>query len=285
MSVYVVRTHVLDASVCALFAQLRRDLGEADVYMLYDDTLVPWDPAVLGVAAVRLQACREVALGARALLLNDVELHGMNPMQGAALHTPPGCGPPDGQTPSTSFWRPETCIALMHGWLRDVQRLRFRYVWVIEYDVFCHGSFREALRGCDAIEGDLMAKGAAESVALRCGALDRERRWPWWDNLVGEMAATPMDRQHGVFFPMVRLSHAMVDAVRANFGRSTGFCEVYLPTLCVESGLVLTAMPAEAFGVFRHRPVMSVEDVEGSGAPDDRLYHPVKVAGENHRNE
>ena len=76
---------------------------------------------------------------------------------------------------------------------------------------------------------------------------------------------------------MVRVSDAMVDAIRRSFGKSTGFCEVYIPTLCATSGLACKPMPAEVFGTFGYNPKISPDEMAKlSTSPNNLLYHPVK---------
>ena len=79
---------------------------------------------------------------------------------------------------------------------------------------------------------------------------------------------------------MVRLSTPMSDAIKSEFGKSTGFCEVYVPTLAsVVPGLVAKAMPAHVLGRFRYSPNISREEwgqIEKSHEGPSLLYHPVK---------
>jgi hypothetical protein len=154
-------------------------------------------------------------------------------------------------------------------------------VWFVEYDVRCHGSFARAFARCDADTecrpADFMAMGGGEGqLSLRTYAADPG--WCWWGGLEGEIAKVPNERRVGAFFPLVRISGRMARLLRANFGRSTGFCEVYVPTLCATTdGFVASPLPADAVGQFRYRPVIEDFDALVAGTPaDGRFFHPAK---------
>ena len=267
VSICVLRTHMLDGPTRALLSQLQRDLGADRVFVMFDETRGAWPQAgaPAGLTACRWDDGRD--LHARAMLFDDGECMRVNAMHdrgyGHAKY-------------SWSFWHPETSFVMMHDFALARVAGGFEYMWVVEYDVRCHGSFAAALGRCDQVAADFMAKGGDDRFELRSGRTDP---WCWWGSLEGELAITPIERQLGAFFPVTRVSHAMVEALRAQFGRSTGFCELYFSTLCSVAGLLAVAMPREVFGHFVYQPSMSNEEyerVKRITLADDLLHHPVK---------
>jgi hypothetical protein len=273
-SVYVLRTHKWDADIRRLHEQLVRDLGRAAVYVLYDTTHGAWDQAAApeGVTATRLEGVtatrlegREAAPLATALLVDDAECVRVNPMHNKGF----------GHTAAWTFWHPETSAVLMHDFL-DARGVAFDRIWFVEYDVRCHGDFAVPLSACDRIEADFMAKGRDKGTELRVGGRDS---WCWWDSITGDLSALPLQRRLGVFFPATRFSRAMIEALRGQFGRSTGFCEVYVPTVCLFERLRLETIPAHVLATFVYQPNMSCADYNRfaeSSPPTDLLHHPVK---------
>ena len=253
-SVYVLRAHILSDTLFELFNKLQHELGEDNVFILYDETRTAWDTSKAPSSVIVNNDSNAIVL-----IINDVLCLELNSMHDV------GYG--GTQNVSWSFWHPETAISIMHAWLRQKNQ-EFKYIWFIEYDVECNGDFAIPLKECDAINADLMAKGQNDGFDIRDSAVDPG--WCWWCRLDGEIAATPDNARHGIFFPMVRVSDAMVDVIRNNFGKSTGFCEVY-------SKLICEAMPADVFGCFVYRPTITRYEMEHMSAhPNNLLYHPVR---------
>jgi hypothetical protein len=123
---------------------------------------------------------------------------------------------------------PEASIVMMHDWLRARRAGPVDYVWFIEHGVRCFD-----LATCDEIDADFMARGYG------CGTEDCSR-------LEGLIAArAPLAERIGASVRIVRVSRAFVEKLRSEFGRSTGSCEVYLPTLCATTpGLIAAAIPS-----------------------------------------
>ena len=263
-SVCVLRAHVVDESMLELFREMRDDLGADRVFVLFDDTRGGWPRDAV---PPELAGCT--------LVVTDEECIAANTMHDK------GYGH---DAASWSFWHPETSFVMMHDWLREKMDA-VDLVWFVEYDVRCNGSFEHVLARCDAVPADFMACGGGEGqTTLRTGREDPN--WCWWPRLDGDIDArvAPADRV-GAFFPMVRVSRALVEAIRAQFGRSTGFCEVYVPTLASTTpGLVAAAFPPGSLGQFRYRPMIEPDtwrafqaDTKHRMTPEDaRLYHPIK---------
>jgi hypothetical protein len=263
-SLVVLRTHILTPAIEALFDKMTRDLGADRVYMLYDDTRNPYPNLTTPTARI---ACVETPINpaARVLLANDTESVSVNSMHDKGY----------GHTASWAFWHPETTMVMVYDYAQRAAKT-FDYIWFVEYDVRCHGSFSAAFDACDGIDADFMAKGRDDRFELRRG--DRDP-WCWWSSLVGEITAVPQERQVGVFFPLTRFSRAAFETLRANFGRSTGFSELYTSTLCFNKGLVVMAMPREVFGVFQYQPNISDDEyaaMTAGLAPTGLFFHPIK---------
>ena len=265
-STVVLRAHRIDDAMLGLLAKLRLDLGDDRVYVLFDDTRGGW--AKGGGDDVE-------GLASRTLRVTDAECLALNSMHDQ------GYGH---DAASWSFWHPETSFVMMHDWLRlRSEAASVDRVWFIEYDVRCHGSFADALAVCDAKACDFMACAGGEGQkgdALRTARADPG--WCWWCRVDGAIAErVPTEDRVGCFFPMVRISSALVEALRAEFGKSTGFCEVYVPTLCATTpGLVASAIPGAALADFRYSPTIpqatwDAFERDGPAPAGSQFYHPI----------
>ena len=143
---------------------------------------------------------------------------------------------------------PEASIVMMHDWLRARRAGPVDYVWFVEHGARC---CHHELATCDVIDADFMAHG--------CAGEDRSR-------LEGLIAArAPLAERIGASVRIVRVSRAFVEKLRSEFGRSTGSCEVYLPTLCATTpGLIAAAIPS---GVLESVTCASASPPESSACP------------------
>ena len=266
-SVIVLRTHkVNDPAILDLFDKLRDACGVNRVYMMFDNTKGAWTSS-------------DSNKDTNVFLVTDDECTRANSMhnQGFRCHS----------KVSWMFWHPETSFVLCHDWLRSKEAdgtcPPFDYVWFVEYDVRCTGRFSEAFAVCDEIDADFMACGKDDARVDHFRLAKEEPRWCWFPKLDGEIAtrAQHADRV-GAFFPMVRFSTPMAETVRKEFGKSTGFCEVYVPTLAAFTpGIVSAAMPPSVLGKFQYAPTISREEWENiskSHTPClvSQFYHPIK---------
>lgn len=271
-SVCVLRAHRLDGGTLELLDRLRRDLGRERVFVVFDDTRGAWtsrDPSV------------DLTEGADVLVVTDDACERENPMHRK------GYGH---DAASWSFWHPETAMVLAHEWLARERGVTADLVWFVEYDVRCQGSFADVFAECDAIAGDVMACGRSAGDQSRLRLSSEDPGWCWWANgLEGEIAGrVGREALVGCFFPVVRLSRAGAAALRAEFGRSTGFCEVYVSTLIATTpGLVAAPIPVRSLGHFLYSPSITPKDwsehdaaaaeLTAAGTPfPARLFHPVK---------
>lgn len=151
------------------------------------------------------------------------------------------------------------------------------YMWFIEYDVHCHGSFKTIFDKVANSKADLLMKGSDDTNEIR--TVINEPYWVWWENgLQGEIAAIHPVHRRGGFLPIMRVSNRFVKCIEHNLGTSSGFFEIYLPTLCYLNKLSLEALPEDIFGMFTWRQVhMSVPAIEYYFEPTNILFHPVKT--------
>ena len=267
-TVVALRTHKFDAEVRSLYEKLKSDIGADRVYVVYDDTKGAWNPED---APAGLKTSRWWESGkedARALVFNDKECIAINSMHDKGYGHTSKC--------SWSFWHPETSAVFFHDFL-VARNVPFDAFWFIEYDVRCHGSFKKPIQACDAIQADFMAKGGDDRFEFRRGRTDP---WCWWQHIEGELASqVPIADRVGCFFPMTRYSKRFVSALREQFGKSSGFCEVYCSTLCERCNLVLRPMPSSVFAAFAYQPTISIDSFNQMTRvvpENDLLYHPVK---------
>lgn len=279
--VVCLRTHFWDAGVEATFVKMRQDLGADSVYAVVDVTRISLDglfdqhPLLvrLGVRySPGLKLSREDTQ--RIVLITEDDCAALNPMH---LY---------GKVPEVgSKYRGETHVVAMARALgmcsptqdslpESVKSYHPEYLYLIEYDVLCNGSWRVVLDACDSITSDYMAKGSDTSPEIRTG--QKDPHWCWWNDRYGpDMQSLSVSDLHGCFYPLSRYSRAFLRELSADLGRNSGFCEVYIPTLCVMRGLTYKGMPHSVLGTFRFFNPMPPSTFEGM-APDDRLYHPVK---------
>lgn len=250
---YVLRTHYVDDVVLGTFQQMQRDLGAWRVFMLFDDTKTAYNGSA--GPAVRWNIDSGVPTGPAVILINEVEAEELNPLLMTSRHNTKIVG---------SGFRAEAHVVA----LKRVITAPFRYLWMIEYDVYCHGSFAKALAPCHAIDCDYLSDGLRTPMA--------EPNWCWWGDLYGGMEDIPLRQRRGCFFPISRYSRRFLVAIEQHLGKSTGFCEIFFPTLCHVLGMDIGVIPAsKCFGTFEYRPALALANITSVPA-DNLLYHPVK---------
>jgi hypothetical protein len=240
--VYVLCGHYVNDNVLGLYKQLQDDFQANNVYMLLDTTNGEPQQPIANLLSFSSRKARKIDP-----FFDEFNLPGMG-------------------------YRFESKMIYAD---REIRRHRdFQYIWFIEYDVYCKGSFAKALKPYANYHCDLLAKGGDDRYAIR--TFCTHPLWCWWGDLFGEIAMTPYVNRTGSFLPVMRVSRQLIQLLTDNLGRSTGYCEVYIPTLCVTSGLTYKTLMPPVFGKFRYRPVMTLDEVEQI-AEQDKLYHPVKI--------
>jgi hypothetical protein len=156
----------------------------------------------------------------------------------------------------------------------------YDYLWFIEYDVYTN-DFKLALSPFDQVKADMLTKGTLHKYYKWIRSPLITRRWFWWNKLDGEFSSLPKNKQRGCFFPINRFSKRFLNVLEQNLSKSSGYCEVYFPTLCHVNGLILKSMSLSAFGTFRCTPKLTPEEVNKIKPKDRRMYHPVKNIEQN----
>lgn len=145
--------------------------------------------------------------------------------------------------------------------------LKFDYIWLIEYDVYCDGNWLTTLHCCDELNDDFLATNI---YAYKDRIL-----WNHWFGLYGKRWNKPLlkDRMSS-FFPITRFSNRFIDILEQNLSIYSGFCEVYIPTLAKQNNLSLQNIPSYIIHpiFFSYKPSYPIQiKLENKNI----LYHPV----------
>lgn len=251
-SIYVLRAHEINNVVKKLYNKLVIDLGYDNVFILYDATNNKFpkdsDIAIDKVCIINDEYC-----------LENNSFHNKGFKEGSV---------------SMSFWHPETSFVAIGYWLLIVKKIEYDYIWFIEYDVYCNGNFKNVFQKCDNIKADFMARGRDEGIEnFRIGFQDA---WCWWNELNGDVEDVPKKYRVGCFLPLVRCSKLMIDKMREQFNKSTGFCEIYMSTLALRENLFIKPLPLEVLGIFRYRPFITDKEISEFKGGQDLFFHPAR---------
>lgn len=252
-NVYVIRTHLWNDYVEKVFLKMQSQLGAENVFLMYDETNKP-----IHQPHIRWNDSNGVTKGPAIITVNEADCAVIN-----ELHT---VGERTGST-----YRPE---AQIYACYKAIRR-DYDYLWFIEFDVYCN-DYKKALGPFDAIKADMLTKGTANNKQRKARTSKLNADWFWWNYLIGDIKNTPLEQQRGCFFPINRFSKKFLSVMEANLSKSTGYCEVYFPTLCHTNGLVLETMPLSTFASFLYRPTITADELQKIKQSDCRLYHPVK---------
>ena len=108
-----------------------------------------------------------------------------------------------------------------------------------------------------------------------CCRHSENQRWPWWRDINGELRELmPIPDRMRSFFPLTRYTPAMLMLLEEHLGRSSGFCEVYVPSLAVYYGLTAAPLPDGMEGPMSASVIKKVELHN-----DNRVHH--KYSAEN----
>jgi hypothetical protein len=236
LSAFVLRAHVCDVALKRTWARMREDLGVDRVFLAFDESggrLADCDPGFY-------EANRSVIL----VHTNDECLHEVP----AGMHV--------------SMWVSWSCTVVKASRMVLDALPSVVYMWIVESDVYCNGSYRAAFARTHHLDHDFLATDVEHRGEKG------NNGWMWWNNLQGNLANTPLDRQVKSFFPVTRYSRALLDAVATEYGRSSGFCEVYFPTLARSRGLTYASLPRDMGVIQMGRANELVPSFR-----DDKLYH------------
>lgn len=259
-SIYLLKTHVITPFVVNEFVKLKQAFGPGNVFITMDvSARHAWDAShaeLLGVApenVVRV-GTRFPGGGAGVLLIDEATMKLENPLHKANKLTY------------------ETAWVLLHRALHLHES--YDFMWSIENDVYCNGSWRTAVDRCSHMHEDFLAHNINKP--------GEGQFWPnWaWDRLYGDWNVGRGDRVRA-FCAVCRLSARFVRELEARLGRTSGFVELYPSTLCNHvQGFSMGQMPHEMIGLM-HWACKSREWLDAQLRSDDsrdRLFHPVKSA-------
>ena len=255
-NIYVLRNHYKNDNVVQLFNTLKADLGEENVFMIYNDDKEAWTPEhteAFGMRKVaRLGESAVFSSGPAVMLHTEHECRAVNPCHINCLFSV------------------ETALVC----LKKLLAFDWDYMWVFENDVHCNGNWRETLAVCQHQRGDILAHIAKQYS-------HHNAAWQHWNFLRNYFP--PLHMRGQAFIPVMRLSRAGVECLEKELGRKGGFVEVYFPTVFIEHGLTLEEMPAEVFGAHYQwdsaKPITYMRNVihPKYGAHENKLYHPIKL--------
>lgn len=241
--VYVLRTHYVDEDITRLYEEYTKEFGQDNVYILLDITNIKETINNLKVKNIII-INKDIAQSLNSLFRKHPNNNGFN-------------------------YRFEESI--VHAYESIKLKRDIKYMWLIEYDVRWIGSLKDILLPCLEIKCDFLAKGNDKNCSKKL--YKENKSWCWWCGLYGEIdKTTKMDERVGCFTPITRYSESMIKALRNNFEKSTGFCEVYLPCVCLQYNLEYACIPEKCFDKFHFRPTMKKEEM----VKKNKLYHPVK---------
>ena len=252
-NVYVLRTHILNWQVQETFTRMQAQLGAANVFLLFDETKTP-----LAQSHVKWDSAEGVDAGPAVITINEEDCRRIN-----TLHN-------KGKQKGSRY----KVEAQIYACYKAIRR-PYDYLWFIEYDVYCN-DFGKVLLPYDRVKADMLTKGTDFRYYNWIRTTWTTWRWYWWKMLEGEISNVPMRKRKGCFFPINRFSKRFLEVMEQNLSKSSGYCEVYFPTLCSINGLVLKSMNIGSFGTFRFRPSLTSKEIERIKPGDHRLYHPVK---------
>lgn len=238
-SIVLLRTHRWSHSIETSWRQLRREVGEERVFVLYDVSgNRPLPAGVENVIAITESECKAIH----------------------PLHQ--------------SMWSTvESQLILAVRGLRE-RNVVFRYLWLIEYDVRCVGNWKDVLNASihHCPEADFVADNVQPLSVLK------NATWCWWWRNPYQRGE-PVKQRWKCFMPVSRYSARYLQRLERELGKSTDFCEIYLPTMCMKYGdLTVGSLSPSCLGYPFHIRSMTEEQFRQreSSLLSNRLYHAIK---------
>jgi len=242
-TLYVYRTHLWNDFCRDQYARVKADLGTENVFLLFDDTKNKFSEK-----DYKRWSEPDTHLSHSHNILTDFnECLSINPLHRSNKE----------QVESQLLLFSKLCNA------------SFDYIWLIEYDVFCDGNWKVTLESCDSRNEDFLAS--------KVYTYHENRLWNYWFAIYGPRRIKPIlvDRVGG-FFPLVRISKKLLDALEKNINKYSGFCEVYIPTIAKQYGLTWGSFPKE---MQSERFLFDPEKTDCKSPwpleNNNKLYHPV----------
>lgn len=144
----------------------------------------------------------------------------------------------------------------------NVKDLDFKYLWLLEDDVYCDGSLDQVIEKNSSNKKDFLA-----SFVEDYGASAEELNWMWWDSLEGQEVPEKSERVKS-FFPVTRYSKEFLREIHDSIGNYSGYCEVYIPTLAKQKGFTYGNLEESSVG---NLSLFPINPLPKNG--DGRLYH------------
>jgi hypothetical protein len=197
---YVLRTHLWNTSIDHLWKELQQEFGSANVWVLFDAT-----PCCASRSHVpqHIQQLFETT---------EQQCKLANPLHQSCYRTV------------------ESQLILFHRHLKEA-KAGFDYLYCIEYDVRCVGSWKHCLSKVDNEYGDFMA-------SHDCPITGKEEELNSWDGPLSDpiQTARTTDLVLWSFFPVTRFSCRFLERIEKEwFGKITAYCELLFPTLILHS--------------------------------------------------
>jgi len=265
-NVYVLRTHTWNDSLTEMFTSLKESFGQENVWILLDSTNYDY----------KTHLADDIKIDSHLVVLDDALCRKMS-----LLH-------------KTCYQTPETSFVYIYQIISKSTAL-LKFMWVIEYDVRCTGKWHDCL-------GPINQNYDHDFLATRVEPFTKENHtWHWWGpaadwrKLIQVSAADdqneekkilmidarkrpPLEQCAKSFLPISRYSRRYLDVMTSRLGRISAYCEVFLPSLCLQSGFKIGNLPLEITNHehFRYgEPIITPTDVPINEVKP-RLFHPVR---------
>lgn len=207
-NIYVIRTHVLDKQFLNLWTKCLNELPKSSLYIIFDNT-----------KSALTQKFKQ-SYNNHIITLTQEEAISMNP-----LH-------------SSMWYSVDTSLAKCEHFFKE-RHISYKYMWFLENDIYCDGNMYTTLQKANGLSEDFLAISVEKQSAAN---LD----WHWWQDLVGRI--TSHEERVKSLFPVTRCSRELVQAVCEELGKSSGYCEVYIPTLASLYKLTYANLPISMIG-------------------------------------
>jgi len=246
-NIYILRTHKWNAKIEQNFSTF---LSMENAYVVHDDTRNKEYPAGCEVRCFNSNVNEHP--NERYLLVNEKECKQTNP-----LHS--------------SLWEhPNTLLEILANYFEP---LDYDHMWVVEYDVYCHGDWKSCLLACDGKTEDFLATELKE--------YPQSRAWYHWKTKplfkVGKSIKPPvLNECIKCFFPVTRYSKRFLRHLNEKRGHCIAFCEIYVPTICKLNAFTIGDVEKEIIGSYFSYSSWKDKNKTLHLPFDNRLYHPDK---------
>jgi uncharacterized protein YxeA len=143
----------------------------------------------------------------------------------------------------------------------------YKYIWIIENDVYFPGTFKEL--------ADIHSRYDHDLLVVEYGT--RPADWPWQNTLSGFSKVENI----GVIGSCMRFSNRLASSLYEN--RDRGYFEIFLNHFCIEQGFTIQQFMAEFIGVYFTSPTKLTPLIESdiknktTKYVENKLYHPIKI--------